>query len=328
MREICVDREFAGVKLHKALHKILPQAQTPFLYRMMRKKNITLNDGKCEGNETLSLGDVIKIYFSDETYRKMEGTEESAFSNYPVEEWKKLYDQYGASVSILFEDEDFIFAGKPSGMLSQKDEKSSFSVNEILLGYLLNKNKIPESSLSSFKPSVCNRLDRNTSGLVLFAVSYRGARLLNRLLKERTLKKYYRCIVNQSITAPGHDCAYLVKDKNTNKVTCSHKEMPGSVRIETAYTPVKTGKNQTELEVELITGKSHQIRAHLAFLGMPIAGDPKYGTEERYARGQLLHAYRVEFPDVRCFPEMEDFPQIAGKTFICPKPDTFPEVDA
>lgn len=226
------------------------------------------------------------------------------------------------SLSVVYEDEDILIINKPQGMLSQKAKPSDVSANEYIMEYLLDTGALTGEDLRTFRPSICNRLDRNTSGLLIAGKSLRGLQEMAECLKDRSMKKYYRCIVKGTVAEKKKITGYLKKDEGSNQVQIYSKEVPDSRYIETEYTPVETFPDATLLEVHLITGRSHQIRAHLASIGHPIAGDEKYGDhnwnltlKKKYGiRGQMLHAYRLEFPDGRIVtaPAPESFERLAG----------------
>lgn len=299
MQEFTIGKNEAGQRLDKYLGRILKEAPVSFFYKMMRKKNIVLNGTKCTGREQLSVGDSVKLFLSDVTIEKFSGTQKLSkiSKTYP---YKKL--------DIIYEDDDVLFVNKPSGMLTQKASPADVSLNEYIIGYLLHEGKIDEAQLRTFKPSVCNRLDRNTSGLVLAGKSMKGSRELSEIIKNRTLEKYYITVVKGKVTDDSSVCALLIKDEAANKV--SVRPVDGSMAptederfIRTDYHVLGHGEDYTVLEVHLITGRPHQIRAHLAMLGHPVLGDFKYGDRkinEKYKlKDQLLHAYRVVLPDGR-----------------------------
>ena len=177
MQLITVMENDAGQRLDKFLRKCLPEAPTGFIHKMLRKKNITLNNKKAEGKEILMLSDEVKFFLSDETYEKFSGSPDKAFSQY-----EKAYQQL-KGIQIIYEDKDIIILSKPTNMLSQKAEASELSLNEWLIGYMLSEKIYSEEQLTRFKPSVCNRLDRNTTGLVLAGKTLSGLQFLSELLK-------------------------------------------------------------------------------------------------------------------------------------------------
>ena len=297
MQEFLIGENEAGQRLDKYLKKKLNQAQASFLYKMLRKKNIVLNGKKADGSEKLYANDIVKMFLSDETIEKFSGTVvDTSMQNlrYP-----------SVHLDILYEDEDILVINKPAGMLSQKAAPTDISANEYIIGYLLRENVITPDALATFKPSICNRLDRNTSGILIAGKTVRGLQSMAEQLKQRSVRTYYCCLVLGHVPAEEEIAGWLWKDEKNNKVTISGTEKPESSFIRTGYRPLEQFSGFTLLEVHLITGRSHQIRAHLASIGHPIVGDPKYGdlrVNQRFRRqcgvkSQLLHACRMEFPD-------------------------------
>lgn len=393
MQEFQIGPQEAGQRFDKYLKKLLPEASSGFLYKMLRKKNFTLNGAKATGFEELHVKDEVKLFLSDETFRKFAGAAQKAREYESLRMLKAAADDAGKTASampeILYEDADILIVNKPAGMLSQKAGQKDISANEYILNYLIQKGELTETQLRTFRPSVCNRLDRNTSGLLIAGKTLKGLQEMSEALKERSIQKYYRCLVTGELREPAYISGWLIKDPHTNRVKIvTHKESDPTIntwesgaapgvtgrpadrrkttlheeqkpkttlheqqetirheqqkpktirhkeketirheeqrqkqalrmeeqrqkpqRIETAYRPVAVGNGYTELEVHLITGRSHQIRAHLASVGHPVLGDPKYGdpAENRRLRNilpaasQLLHAYRLEFADGRIF---------------------------
>ena len=297
-----------GQRLDKYLHKILPEAPGSFLYKMLRKKNITLNGKKATGSEMLTLSDKVQFFLAVETYEKFR-TKQTQNTN----AYEKAYQSMN-QVEILYENQDILIANKPSGILSQKAEPKDESINEWFLGYLLHTGQINEEILESFVPSVCNRLDRNTSGIILFGKTLKGTQLLSQLLKERELEKFYLAFVPGKVQGNVKLQGFLKKDEISNKVNIltkvNEQEKENYDKIETYYKPVSYHSTKigllTLLEIELITGKTHQIRAHLASISHPIIGDYKYGiraindeAKKFYQiESQCLHAYRIVFPQL------------------------------
>ena len=195
--------------------------------------------------------------------------------------------------------------------------------------YLLESGQLTRAELRTFHPSICNRLDRNTSGLLIAGKTIRGLQEMAEALKSRSMQKYYRCLVAGQLTQDAHLKGYLAKNHQNNKVTVHKEAFADASYIETAYHPVKVYENMTLLEVHLITGRSHQIRAHLASVGHPIIGDYKYGSPEmnmafkkEYGiKRQLLHAAILKMP--KCQPP---FDNLSGKIFTAPLPKDFVRV--
>ncbi|MDO4322051.1 MAG: RluA family pseudouridine synthase [Lachnospiraceae bacterium] len=335
MREITVTANEAGQRLDKLLAKYMREAPKSFFYKMMRKKNITLNGKKAEGNELLARGDVVKLFLSDDTILKFQG---GGRENQPPE---KTMEKEKAAVSgrrvakkqqldIIYEDEHIVLINKPAGMLSQKAKTQDVSLVEHLTEYLLDNGSITREKLQLFHPGICNRLDRNTSGIVVAGKSLLGLQTMSRLLQERSMRKYYRCIVKGTMTGHSHLKGYLAKDRVTNKVRISEQPETEEDRpIETEYTVLMLENGLSMLEVHLITGRSHQIRAHLASIGHPILGDTKYGDmrlnqfyrDSCGIRGQLLHAYRLEFPKLE-----GPLAYLSGKVFCAEPPAVYQKV--
>lgn len=296
MKEIVINENEAGQRLDKFLGKLLKEAPASFYYKMLRKKNIVLNGKKATGNEKLAMGDSVKLFLSDETFEKFAG--------------KRQTNDLAASVpnialEIVYEDHDVLAINKPAGMLSQKAKKEDISANEYILQYLLESGTITRESLHTFKPSVCNRLDRNTSGILVAGKTLNGLQQMSKAFRERSMEKYYLAIVAGHISKPRRIEGFLKKDGVNNQVTILSEPSNDTKPIITEYRPLKLVGQVTLLEVHLITGRSHQIRAHLASIGHPVIGDTKYGNprlnreflKNAGVTHQLLHAYRLFLAD-------------------------------
>ena len=292
MRELKIEAHEAGQRLDKYLQKYMAQAPKSFLYKMLPKKNITCNQKKCDGSEHLMEGDIIRLFLSEETIEGFRKPKEAV----------TLYSEN--PLSVIYEDTHVLLLNKPAGILSQKAGKEDISMVEYLISYLLEKGDVTEESLRSFRPSVCNRLDRNTSGLITAGKTLQGSKELSALIRERSVKKYYLCLVDGIVKENARIHGWLLKDEASNQVKVFQDKREGASEIYTAYEPLSHGKDLTLLKTELITGRSHQIRAHLASIGHPVIGDGKYGipSVNRKFRNayhleyQLLHAYCMEFP--------------------------------
>lgn len=354
MQSITIGVNQAGQRLDKFLRKLLPEAGGGFLYKMLRKKNITLNGRKAEGSELLAQGDQVCFFFSDETFDKFAGKDRKNVNHSgqkaaDLEEYRRAYREL-IGIDVIYEDEHVLILDKPAGILTQKAKSADISLNEWMIGYLLNKEPGFAAELESFRPSVCNRLDRNTSGLVLCGKSLPGLQFLSRCIRERSIRKFYRTICVGKLKEPALVKGYLTKDASRNRVSVvpagkssvlsesGANGLPANSiladdigeYIETVYKPVCVGEGYTLLEVELITGKPHQIRAHLAGQGHPLIGDFKYGNakvnkslQETYGlEHQLLHAFRVEFPDTEEVAGLK----LSGRIITTPCPQQFEQL--
>lgn len=348
MRLLSIQEKEAGQRLDRFLEKYMDKAPKSFFYKMLRKKNITLNGKKAQGNERLLPGDEVRLFLSDDTIdgfssRGFIGRENAACSakardaeskcEAPAfsKQQKALPEELRPE--IIYEDSHVILLNKPAGLLSQKASAKDISLVEYLTEYLLNSGQLTQEELRSFRPGICSRLDRNTSGLVAAGKTVRGLQELNLLFRERKLHKFYRSIAAGSISTLTRAEGWLLKEERPNQVRIL-KQKEGDARpICTEYRPLSTftlgGQAYTCLEINLITGRSHQIRAHLASLGHPLIGDAKYGDRrinEFFRRNfglewQLLHAYRLEFPELS-----GALSKISGKSFTAPLPPAFARI--
>ena len=346
MKEFVINKNDEGQKLKKLCFRILDKAPASFTYKMLRKKNISLNDKKATGDEQLKAGDIVRFYLSDETFAnfsshtdKQVAIQSDHDSNVNSTDRSKILHQN----DIIYMDDDIMAINKGYGILSQKSSSGDISVNEMMLLYLKEKGLW---NSSTFKPSVCNRLDRNTTGLILAGISIKGLQFLTEAIRERKIDKYYHTICTGRFEKACKVRSYLRKDEKNNQVDIkseSEFRLAGSPKsytlIETEFRPVSYSKDDrlTLLEVKLITGKSHQIRAQLEKLRHPILGDRKYkgrysdfkaGNKEsgffedlqlRFrVKGQLLHAYKIRFN--------KDTGDYSGKELICPYPKNFSDI--
>ncbi|MCC8029559.1 MAG: RluA family pseudouridine synthase [Lachnospiraceae bacterium] len=358
MKEFVISEKECGQRLDKYLFKVLDRAPGGFIYKMLRKKNIVLNDKKASGSEIIREKDCVRIYFSDETFAKFA----SSLPDGSARKNREYPDRRGdlcrePDFDIVYEDADILVINKPAGLLSQKAAPGDDSANDRILSYLLSSGQLTAAELRTFHPSVCNRLDRTTSGLLIAGKTMRGLQQTGAQLKDRSVRKYYLALVWGKADEPRYLRGCLSKDHRTNRVRILPDEpLPddrqedtwaalydsvqtrpagrraapasGSSRIETSYRPLEYFGGATLLEVLLITGRSHQIRAHLASVGLFILGDPKYGDSavnhrlyrETGIHRQLLHAWRMELADGRILEaeEPDDFKKakrwLAGST--------------
>ena len=320
MKLFIVDSNNRGQRLNKYLSRILSAAPQSFVYKMLRKKNITLNEKKANGNELLNEGDEVRFFLSDETFDKFAGNSVATKDKNP-EGIKVLPIE---NDRIIYEDADVLVCRKKAGELSQKAGKDDISINERMLKYLQEKdagNKAFGDEVQSvdFTPGVINRLDRNTDGLIVMGKNLHAASVLSNAFAGHELEKYYLATVKGSFdkNKAGRICLYLKKDSKENISEIYETEVPDSVKAESEIVPICTDGKYSLLKIRLLTGKSHQIRATLNYLGYPVVGDPKYGDsndnsiiKEKYGiRSQLLTAYELKFPD-----KFDGLPQLAKKS--------------
>ncbi len=305
MKEIVIVKEQSGQRLDKFLGKYLSQASMGFIYKMLRKKNIKLNDGKADGREKLVPGDRISLYFSEETLLTFHPTSAPdpdvslALAKKPLQ--------------ILYEDDNILVLNKQRGLLSQKAKPADISLNELVAAYVGN-------SYEGVQAGICNRLDRNTSGIVVAGKTIPALQKMNELFRSRELEKYYLAVVYGRFQEEGEKVSYLKKDRKNNQVQVFSEPLEGAERIQTGFQVLKTetwkGGPVTLLKVRLYTGKSHQIRGQCQAMGHPIVGDPKYAKKEPGVKGQMLHSYELRFP-----PMDGDFQMLSERVFQAPPPD-------
>lgn len=291
MKEIKITKQEENQRLDKFLLKYMDQATKGFVYKMLRKKRIKLNGGRAEGNELLQAGDCLQLYLAEETIRSF--MQEKTI---PVAE---------RHFAIVYEDADLLVVSKPAGLLTHPEKSGDRdTLIDQILYYLYQKGEYRGEAADSFTPALCNRLDRNTSGIVIAGKTLRGVQAVNACIRDHKLEKYYLTLVEGELREAGEITGFLKKDEAKNQVRISKREGDGS-RTMTKYRPIACAEGYTLLEVQLITGKTHQIRAHLGSIGYPVVGDRKYGSEranrrfrEEYAlSNQFLHAFRVEWKE-------------------------------
>ncbi len=293
MKEIKITVNEHNQRMDKFLKKFLPKASSGFIYKMLRKKRIKLNHSKANPNDIINEGDKVQFYISEDTLKKFQN--EKTIDNIPV------------TFGIIYEDSNILLINKPKGLLSHSASfKDNDTVVKQLISYLYKKGEYIPSEEKTFIPSICNRLDRNTSGIIIGGKNHITLQVMNEIIKSNKIKKVYRCIVKGTLNKQIELKDYLIKDTKNNKVSISNKSTLNSKEIHTIIRPIKSNEGFTLLEVELITGRTHQIRLHLSATGYPIIGDQKYGERKTndYFKdtfkltSQFLHGYKIKFFEV------------------------------
>jgi len=275
MKEIKITNNESGQRMDRFLKKYLNKANSAFIYKMIRKKNIKLNDSKVEPEEVLKVDDVVQIYLSDDTIDKFRE--------------KKSLLQTEMHFKVVYEDDNILVVNKPVGLSTQPDQTSMRSLVDEIKMYLDAKEK---NISFTFKPAVCNRLDKNTSGLVIAAKNYETVKQVNKAIRDRNIQKFYETKVHGVVLKDLELIGYMIKDEYRNMVEIVQEESENAKKIITYAHPIKSEGRFTWLEIELETGRAHQIRAHLASIGHPVVGDKKYGKKDN-EQYQILHAYKI-----------------------------------
>lgn len=288
MRTIQINRNDANQRLDKFLSKRFKTMPKSLMYKYIRTKYIKVNGKRCEISTRLNEGDVITLYIRDEFF------DEPQYDTYDFLKAPK-------NIDIVYEDENIVLLNKPTGLLCHPDENYHYdSLLARLQHYLYDKGEYNPKDENSFAPALANRIDRNTGGIVIAAKNSEALRILNQKIKDRELKKLYLCVVHGVPTKKQALLVdYLEKNEKQNRVYISKKPSEKSKTIKTKYTVLRELKDMSLVEVELLTGRTHQIRAHMAYIGHPLVGDGKYGTNKQNKntslKWQALCSYKLVF---------------------------------
>lgn len=287
MISFIIKKEEEGQTLEKFVKKALSEAPLSFIYKLFRKKDVKVNGHWQDKKYFISSGEEISIYITDsqleEFKRQVESKQVEDISNW-----------------IIYEDENILLVNKPRGVLVQKNIKDSNALDEMVISYLTNKGEYDPNKNLGYKPAPAHRLDRNTAGIVVFGKNIATLRYLSEALNDKSvISKRYLALVKGEISKDGEINAPLLKNSKSQRVSVSNEGKPSITR----YKVVETFKGYTLLEVELLTGRTHQIRVHMAYINHPVVGDSKYGDyelnkeiESKYGfKNQFLEAYQLDF---------------------------------
>lgn len=286
MKKFMINDNDSGQRVDKFLSKAMPQLPKSMMYRLIRKKDVKVNGKRCEISTKLAAGDELTVYVKDELAGGKQ--HDMSFLNVPAE------------LDVVYEDSNIIIVNKPVGLDSHSSSSFSDNLVDRIRHYLYDKNEYDPDSESSFSPAVCSRLDRNTCGLVTAAKTAEALREINAAIRAGNMTKIYHCI---TVGRPPQDSgiveAYHKKEESRNLVKLSDTPLDGYKPIKTGYRVLASKGSLSLVEITLYTGRTHQIRAHMAHIGAPVLGDGKYGNVAANKRmnvfRQALCAYSVRF---------------------------------
>lgn len=311
MKEIKITENEAQQRLDRFLRKYLPDFSLGDIYKLFRNKRVKVNNKREKENYMLQLDDTLQLYISEPVIAEIIVSVAAA-----------------KPIDIVYEDENLLLVNKPFGLLTHADSPGdNDTLIDRALYYISNQEGYTPSP--TFTPSTCNRLDRNTGGIVIVAKNYKALKSANKLVRERGIQKLYICVVKGVISEAGEVENFLLKDEASNKVEILDELEEGAKGVHTKYKPLAANNGYTLMEVELITGRPHQIRAHFGSIGHPIVGDVKYGDkninkiffDKFKLKHQFLFAYKLVFREAE-----EGLEYLKGRSFVSELPASFEKI--
>ncbi len=305
MKQFTIQQNDANLRVDKFISKVAPALPSNLIQKYIRLKRIKVNNARTEAAFRLSLGDVVSMYINDEFFEESRA--------------KKAKPKLSASFpDIIYEDDNIMLLNKPAGVPVHEDDSGSETLIAQILSYLSSKGEWDPERENSFIPALCNRIDRNTSGIVIAAKNAEALRIMNDKIKNRELSKFYLCaVIGTPKPLQGTIKNYIFKDAKENKVYVRPTPCPGAKTAITKYKTVKTNGDLSLVECELITGRTHQIRAHMAHIGHALLGDGKYGknadNKKFGMKYQALCSYKLIFRFTSPSGTLE---YLDGKTFV------------
>ena len=288
-----------GVRLSRFCEKVCPKMPKSMLYKSFRNKRIKVNGKKQDADYRITDGDLIELYINDEFFADN------------ITKHHKPALKSDIELNIIFEDENIILVYKPQGLLCHSDNKNEPNLIDSIIAYLTDNGEYSSEKENSFTPALCNRIDQGTEGIVIAAKNYHALADMNEIIREDLLYKKYLAVTSKAVN--GEYKAYLTRDKQTKKVTVTSKPSDSESKdIITIFETLNTKNNYCLIECTLITGRTHQIRAHLAYLKAGIVGDKKYGISDKKLKSQLLCAYKIIFKEI---PENLSLSYLSNREF-------------
>ena len=312
-----IDQNNANQRVDKFLFKYLPQAPKSFVYKMLRKKDVKVNGKKVNENYILQLHDEVSLFLYDDKFLKFAGK-------------KDVYD-LPQTFTVLYEDEHILVVDKPAGLLVHEAESENVhTLSNEVLAYLKRKGEYEDSLENTFTPGPVHRLDRNTSGIVIFGKTLPALQSLNEMMKQRhCIDKTYLTIVKGKIDKDLDLTNYVRKNEKEGRMYLTSKNDPQGLTMHTLVHPLEANNDFSLIEVKIITGRTHQIRIHMASIDHPVIGDSKYGDfelnkmikKEYHLNHQYLHAHKIKF-----VKPLGILSYLQDKTIVCPLPKKLSQI--